>query len=124
MLLVADRTQRNLFMPGVALQPVGQQPLFHQATVKLQLQLADADGCQLRRQQAQHVVALMNAVHLFGHRVWFAYQLVKSLQRGILRRHRLCFAAAAQLLRQRQQFRLLRQEVAILQHQLIVAVLQ
>ena len=62
---MGDLADQDLLLPDVALQAVAQQPLFQQAAIKFELQLFNAQRRQFRRQQAQDVVALMNAAHFF-----------------------------------------------------------
>ena len=69
------------------MQPVSQELFLHQLAIKFKLQLRDAERRQLRRQQAQNIIALLEAVDLFRHRRWLAHQTTEGLHRRVFLRH-------------------------------------
>ena len=73
------------------MKPIGQQLLFNQLTIELELQLGDTEGSQLWRQQTQNIVALLKPVHLFRYGGRFAHQAAKGFHRRIFFRHRFRF---------------------------------
>ena len=58
-ILVGPRALGVFFPPGVAMLPIGEQLLFYQLAIELEFQFSDPQRRQLRRQQAQDIVALL-----------------------------------------------------------------
>ncbi|MNM72110.1 hypothetical protein D3C81_837960 [compost metagenome] len=121
---MGDLSDQDLLLPDVALQAIRQQPPFQQATVKFELQLFNAQRGQFWRQQAQNIVALVNAADLFRQRGRHLDHYAERFRQCILLLHRLGLIAPAQLLRQFFQLRLLLQEIAVFHQPLVVAALQ
>ena len=82
-ILMDDRALAELFTPGFAMQPVGQKLFFHQPAIKLVLKLGHPQRTQLRGQQAQNIVALLEPIHLLRHGGRFTDQGAEGLHWGI-----------------------------------------
>ncbi|MNP35912.1 hypothetical protein D3C76_1292650 [compost metagenome] len=86
-ILMNDRALTDFLAPGLTVQAIGQELFLHQPTVEFIFQLGDAQRRQLRRQKAQDIIALLQAVDLFRHRRRFAHQGAEGLHRRIFLRH-------------------------------------
>ena len=84
------RPLADFLAPGFTVQPVGEELFFHQPTVKLVLQLGHPERAQLRGQQAQNIIALLEPVDLLWNGGRLTHQGAEGFHRGVFLWNRLC----------------------------------